>query len=300
MRRVRCPAARATVHRPTDSRRHRRDTARVPASASRRTAVLLVLLAFVGRATAEPATGGADAESLAKQLANPVASLISVPFQNNWDFGMGLDDEGWRWTMNVQPVVPFSLGEDWNLISRTILPLMYQDEVIPDADQFGLGDTVQSLFLSPSKAEPFGLIFGVGPVALLPTATRDVLSAEKWGAGPTAVVLKQVGPWTLGMLANHIWSFAGAGERNDVDATFLQPFVTYTTKTATGFVVNTESTYDWKAEQWSVPLHAGVTQVLRIGGQLVQVGVFGRYWAETPLGGPEWGVRLPITLLFPR
>jgi hypothetical protein len=258
------------------------------------------LLAGLAVAPAHAQTAGDDASALAQQLANPVASLISVPFQGNWDFGIGPEDDGWRWTMNVQPVIPFSIGEDWNVISRTILPVVYQEDVVPGTDQFGLGDTVQSLFLSPKEPWPAGLIWGVGPVLLLRTGTDELLRAGKWGAGPTAVVLKQMGPWTAGVLANHLWSFAGDGGRADVDATFLQPFLNYTTSRATSFVLNTESTYDWEAEEWSVPIHFGVAQVVRIGGQRVQIGVQGRWWVETPAGGAEWGFRVPITLLFPR
>ncbi len=146
---------------------------------------------------------------LAKQLSNPVASLISVPFQFNYDSGFGPED-GHRVTLNIQPVIPITLNEDWNLISRTILPVIWQEDIAgPSGSQFGLGDTVQSLFLSPSAAGPGGIIWGAGPVFLLPTSTDPLLGTDRWGAGPTGVVLMQSGPWTYGMLANHIWSFAG-------------------------------------------------------------------------------------------
>ena len=239
---------------------------------------------------------------LAKQLANPVAALISVPLQLNYDEGIGPDDTGDHWVLNIQPVVPISISEDWNLISRTIVPVVWQDDVIAGAgSQSGVGDIVQSLFFSPKAPTASGWIWGAGPVILLPTGSDELLTADKWGAGPTAVALKQQGPWTYGALANHIWSFAGDDDRADVNATFLQPFLSYTTPQAWTFSLNTESTYDWESEQWSVPVNGIVTKVTRIGSQLVSIGAGARYWAEGPDGGPEgWGARLVFTLLFPK
>lgn len=300
---------------------------------------LLSFLAFAISANAEE--GGDQAAELAKQLSNPVASLISVPFQANYDFGMGPTNDGYQFKLNFQPVVPISIGSDWNLIVRTILPIISQHDVfyrevprfpglpdrilneIPPAQrdeaedlarklydkeikkhpqnrsQDGLGDTVQSFFLSPKEPGPGGLIWGVGPVFLYPTATQDLLGGEKWGAGPTFVVLKQEKGWTVGALANHIWSFAGDDDRSDISATFLQPFVSYTTKTHTTFTLNTESTYDWENSQWTVPVNAMVSQILKIGKLPVSVQLGGRYYAEGPSGAPEWGVRFAFTLLFP-
>jgi hypothetical protein len=160
---------------------------------------------------------------------------------------------------------------------------------------------VQSLFFSPKAPTSDGWIWGAGPVFLLPTGTDDLLTTDQWGAGPTAVVLKQENGWTYGALGNHIWSFAGDNDRSDVNATFMQPFLSYTTPTAWTYTLNTESTYDWEGEEWSVPVNALVTKVTRVGGQLVSVGGGLRYWVDSPDNGPEGlGVRLVVTLLFPK
>jgi hypothetical protein len=231
--------------------------------------------------------GKARAAALAKATQNPVASLISVPLQNNFDWGGGPNDDGFQYKLNVQPVIPVSLNDDWNVISRTILPYVYQENVIGTSSQSGLADTVQSFFFSPVKPGPGGWIWGAGPVLQIPTATDDRLGEEKWGVGPTSVVLKQQGRWTYGLLFNHVWSFAGEGGRTDVNRTFLEPFVSYTTKTFTSFSVNTESNYDWEREQWLVPVNVGVQQLLKVGKQPIALQIGGRYYAEGPSGGPE-------------
>jgi hypothetical protein len=243
-----------------------------------------------------------EAAELAKKLANPVASLISVPIQANYDENIGPDEDGSVWRINIQPVIPLSITEDWNLISRTILPVIDQQDVpVEGMGESGIGDVLQSLFFSPKQPGERGWIWGAGPVLLLPTGSEDALSTEKWGAGPTAVGLKQVGPWTYGALVNHVWSLAGEDDRADVNATFIQPFLTYITKTKTTFALNTESTYDWEAEEWSVPINCNVLQLLKIGPQIIQVGVGARYWAESPDGGPQdSGARAQLTFLFPK
>lgn len=272
----------------------------------------LLMLAITPLTRGEDADSASQSQELAKQLQNPVASLISVPFQNNFDFGGGYNDQAFRYTLNFQPVVPISLSKDWNLISRTIVPFIQQDGYIPrvkiegggkvelsPTSQTGLGDTVQSLFLSPVKPLPGGIIAGFGPAFLIPTATDSVLGSGQFGMGPTAVFLTQKHGWTVGILANHIWSVAGEQGRAPVNSTFLQPFLSYTFKTSTSITLNSESTYDWENEDWLVPLNLMVSQVIKIGGLPVSFQAGGRYYAEGPVGAPDWGLRFTITPLFP-
>lgn len=253
-------------------------------------------------AQSEPPPADANsAQELAKQLSNPVASLISVPFQENLDFGIGTGSDGFKSTLNIQPVVPVQLGPKWNLIIRTILPLVYQNDVTgPGADQSGTGDVTQSFFFSPAKPGANGIIWGIGPALLYPTASNSLLGGEKWGAGPTGLILKQAGKNTFGLLANHIWSYAGDDDRADVSATFLQPFFSHTTTKATTYGINLEASYDWKGDHWVVPVNLSISQLTKIGKQRVSVGGGFKYYLEKPDGGPDWGLRLVLTFLFPK
>jgi hypothetical protein len=225
-----------------------------------------------------------------------------VPFQADYNENIGPGDEGSAWRINIQPVIPFTLNEEWNLISRTILPVIDQENIpLTGMAESGIGDIVQSFFFSPQEPTSSGVIWGVGPVFLLPTASDDALGAEKWGLGPTAVALRQDGPWTYGMLTNHIESVAGEDNRADVSLTLLQPFLTYRTKTMTTFVMENQSTYDWENEEWSVPFTFSVQQMVKIGKMPFQIGAGARYWAVSSDNGAEdWGARLQITFLFPR
>ncbi len=266
------------------------------------TCVATFLIVFLIAPLATMAQEGSSAEELAKQLSNPIASLISVPFQLNYDQDIGTLDDGDRYTLNIQPVVPFSLNDDWNLISRTILPLVSQSDIAPGSgSQSGTGDIVQSLFFSPVAPTESGWIWGAGPAFLIPTGSDDLLTADKWAAGPTVVALKQQGSWTYGALANHLWSFAGESSRDDISSTFLQPFLSYTTPTAVSYTLQTESTYNWKSEQWQVPIALIAGKVTRLGSQTVQLSAGLRYYAKSATSGPEgFGVRLTFVLLLPK
>lgn len=221
----------------------------------------------------------------------------------NFDYGQGADGSGYKFLTNIQPVVPFSLSQDWNVISRTILPLAYQSHVAGDDRQGGLGDTLQSLFFSPREPTKGGMIWGVGPAILFPSATNSALGGGKWAAGPTFVVLTQRSGWTVGMLANQLWSFAGSSGRAEVNSLFLQPFAAFTTKKAMTFTLNTESTYNWKAptDRWSVPINFVVAQLVKVGKQPVSLQAGLRYWAASPANGPSgFGFRFAVILLFPK
>jgi hypothetical protein len=254
-----------------------------------------------------PNTGKtADSQAeLAKQSLNPVAALYSVPIQYNWNQKLGPSGEGYQSVTNIQPVLPFTLNEEWNLISRTILPVIDQHGLVPggQADKSGVGDVTQSFFFSPKHPTASGWIWGAGPVILVPTGSDELLSGEQWGAGPTVVALKQSNGWTRGILANHIWSLDNSppDDKDKINQTFLQPFFSYTTHTYTTYGINTESTYDWQTREWSVPINLFVTQLFKVGHQPMSLQAGPRYWVDSPKDGAEgWGLRVAFTLLFPK
>ena len=257
-------------------------------------ALLVVIMAAAAAIPAARAQTQAD--ELAKKLSNPVSSLISVPFQLNWDTGIGPADQD-KWLLNIQPVIPIGLSPKWNLIERVILPVVDA----PYGAGSGISDLTFQTFFSPAEPTAGGTTWGLGPVLIAPTASKDSLGTEKWSAGPTFVILQQKGPWTRGILMLNTWSFAGSSDRAEVNAGFFQPFLARAMGGGVTVSINAEATANWDADEvWSVPLNLGASKVVRIGKQMASVAGGVRYYVEKPTGGPDWGLRFAFTLLFPR
>lgn len=268
-----------------------------------RSAALPWILAAALAAAPAPAaenTAGQDAE-LAKKLSNPISDLVSIPFQFNWESGVG-PDNGLRTILNIQPVLPMALNGRWNLIERWIMPFVSQPEFFGAAS--GLGDITFSSFFSPARASD--VLWGVGPVFSLPMTSDPALGSGQWSLGPTAVLLKMKGPWTYGILWNQLWSFARVSDlpRADVNQGFFQPFLAHNTKTGMTYTLQSESTANWQAEKsgdvWTIPLNFIVSKITTLGPFPFSVqGGFGVFLAA-PDGGPEWKLRTNFVVLLPR
>ena len=241
-----------------------------------------------------------SAADLAKKLANPISSLISLPFQNNTDIGIG-PNNGSRNTLNIQPVLPISINENLNLITRMILPVISQYDITGVGNsETGLGDVVLSGFLSPSQSKN-GLTWGAGPVFLIPTATNDYLASKKFGIGPTAVALYQINGITFGGLVNQIWSVAGDKDRNDVSSLFFQPFFNYNWKSGAGIGGNFEITQNWESDTTVVWFNPTISGVTGLGKQKVQLAVGPRFNLAAPNGSKaDIGFRAAVVFLFPK
>ncbi|MCF6312796.1 MAG: transporter [Verrucomicrobiales bacterium] len=249
---------------------------------------------------AKPATDMTDADAIAKKLANPIASMTSLPLQSNFDFGGGPDGDGFQYKANFQPVIPFSLSEDWNLITRTIIPFVYQENVIGDTSQNGFSDTVFSAWLSPAEPTASGWTWGVGPAFLIPTGTNNFLTADQWAAGPTAIALRQTKYFTYGALVNQLWAFSGENNRESVNQMFVQPFLVYLPGGGWTISLNTENTYNFTTNQFTIPINLAVNKMFKIGKVPAQWQLGARYYAEAPENGPKWGLRASLTLIIPK
>lgn len=243
-----------------------------------------------------------EKEELAKKTQNPISDLISLPFQNNFNYNVGPNDET-QYVLNIQPVVPFDLGDRFNLITRTIAPVIYQPRMGPGmGSEFGLGDINITAWLSPKGTE--GIVWGVGPILSMPTATDDILGSEKWSAGPSFVALKMEGPWVYGALVNNIWSFSGEDDRSDVNQMLLQPFVNYNIEDGWYVASSPIITADWKRnsdDTWTIPIGGGVGKIVMFGGKMpvnFQMQAFKNI--VRPHHGPDWTFRFQVQLLFPK
>ena len=255
-----------------------------------------------------------DSGDLAKASQNPVGNLVSLPFQNNTSFGIGPNDAISN-VLNIQPVYPVGLSENWNLINRGIVPLIYREEVLPAleiGDATGLGDISYTGFISPAK--PGKLIWGVGPSFLFPTATEDRWASDKWSAGAGVVLLTMPGHWVLGVLVQNVWSFAGDDNADDVNQLLLQPIINYNFDKGWYFTSVPVITANWEADsdnRWTVPVGGGFGKIMKWGKQPIDLSLAAFYNVEQPnplVGqgvnldnqGETWTLRLQIKLLFPK
>ena len=263
-----------------------------------------------GDAAASGTAAGDEAAELAKKTQNPVSSMISLPLQNNFNLGVGPEGHT-QYILNIQPVYPMSLSENWNWIHRLIMPVIDQPDMAPrgappavaDAldGEFGLGDINYQGFLSPAK--PGKIIWGIGPQLVFPTASDDILGSDKWSAGPALIVLTMQGPWVYGSVVSNVWSFAGDDDRDDVSLMTIQPFVNYNFPGGLYLKYGPIMTCNWKADsgdRWTVPIGGGVGKILKIGKQPVNMSVAAYYNVEHPDDGAEWQVQLQFQLLFPK
>ncbi len=238
---------------------------------------------------------------LAQKAQNPVADLISLPFQNNMNFNVGPQDETQN-ILNIQPVAPFSLTEKWNLITRTIVPIIWQPEFVPGRGRTtGLGDISFTGFFSPADAGR--LIWGAGPILQFPSATDDALGSGKWAGGPSAVFLMMNPPWVNGVLINNVWSFAGSDTRGDVNQMLIQPFANYNLPRGWYLVTAPIITANWEAaggNRWTIPIGMGAGKVLRLGRLPLNCSAQGYYNLDKPVTGGDWTLRLQIQVLLPK
>ena len=241
-----------------------------------------------------------NTEALAKASQNPVADMISLPFQNNFTFPTGPNDNA-QWVLNVQPVIPINHTEDVNQITRTILPVVNSPSPASGiSSDFGIGNLQFTGFFSPAKTD--GLIWGVGPVLQFPTASSARLGSDKWTAGPSLVMLSMQGPWVVGGLVQNVWSYAGPSDAADVNAFLFQPFLNYNMDKGWYLTASPVLTADWNAgsdDRWTIPVGGGIGRVMRLGSQPVNMQLQGFYNVVRPEAAGEWTIRFQIQLLFP-
>jgi hypothetical protein len=242
-------------------------------------------------------------EELAKLAQNPVGNLISVPFQNNTNFNFG-PEGGTQNVLNIQPVIPISVSDDWNIITRTILPIVSMPALSPDIPSLsGISNTTLTAFLSP--ANPGHWIWGVGPVFQLPTNSNAELGNKNFGAGASFVVLhlEHGSPWVYGFLMNNVWSTTTSKQGGAYNTGLLQPFVNF--NFASGFYLTSSPimTVNWKAQgsqQFTVPMGGGAGKIIHLGRLPVNCSLAAYYSVDKPEYGSNWNIRAQAQFMFPK
>ena len=250
-----------------------------------------------------PSAPADDASALAEKLQNPIADLISIPFQNNTNFNVG-PNKGTQDILNIQPVIPIHINEDWNVITRTILPLVWSPSFQPDAavPPFGLSPITFSAFFSPTRTVD-GWTFGVGPIVELPTATNKTLGSNVWGVGPAVVAVRTAHPWVYGLLVNNVFSLGGTSGPAGTRYSFMtiNPFINY--NFGGGWFVGTSpiTTANWDAggAKWTLPVGAQFGRLIKIADKLPVNLLVGAYYnALRPTGTGTWQLRTQVALIF--
>ncbi|MDX2094250.1 MAG: hypothetical protein SFX73_40840 [Kofleriaceae bacterium] len=269
-------------------------------------ASVVVAVVFAARLPAaaqpSPVPDEYDIEQLGKVLTNPIAPIPNIPFEATWNEGVGVNDD-LQFQLKIEPVIPFSLADRWNLVMRSVLPFTSQPPAASgDSTEFGFDQWQLSLFLSPVPGASTHLLWGIGPILGLPTSSLSSLQGGTWQAGPTGVVRYELGPWTATLLVNQLWSFADTGdvEQDQVSQLFVQPIISYTRGSWT-IIAESETTINWEAsdDKWSLPLELYASKLTRFGATHLKVTAGGGWFPLTSSGGAEWRVRLAFALVFP-
>lgn len=242
-----------------------------------------------------------EEEQLLKQLANPLSAMASVATLLDFDYHIGPGEDGHRTTLSFQPTVPLSLGEQWSIVSRSVLPVVYQEEITPGAgSQAGIGDLTEAVYAAKMEPGPRGWVWGAGPIVQIPIGSEDLLTNKKWSLGPSIAFVKQQDDLTYGLIASQLWSIGGSGQRPDVNVGLYSPFLTYQSTGLWNLELQVPFTYDFNAHQWTVPVLLTIEKLVSFQKVPVTISFGVRYWAEGPQSSPhDLAFRFGLTLAFP-
>lgn len=241
-------------------------------------------------------------ELLLQKLANPLAALASLSTSLEFDYHIGPGLDGHRTTLFARPTIPVQLSDSWTVLSRTIVPVIYQEEVLPGGGtQAGVGDVTEAAYLATMEAGPRGWVGGIGPIVRFPTGSEELLTSRKWSAGPTLALVKQQDEFTYGLVASQLWSFAGSDARQDLNLGVWDMFLTYRTTGLWNLTFHLPLTYDFNAHDWTVPLVLSVEKLVSFQSAPVTISFGVHYWAESPDNAPhDLGFQFGLTLVFPK